>query len=904
VTDAPKAPSSGRTLLLLLAILAVTAGVYRRALTGDLVYDDLLLVARNPLIADLANVPQLFGQAYWDFLDAKQASSIGYWRPLSATGIALAYAVGDGSTWMLHAFCLAVHLFATVAAFLVVRDWLESVSAGLLAALIFGLHPVHVESVAWISALNDPLFGMLGLFAIHRYQRWRARGSRGIPLAAALLFGLALLAKELALAVVPMLMLIDLGRPRVDGEGDGPRAGLREPVRAYAPFAAVFGIYVVARMFVFDSLLAGFDRTTSEFAVGPARLLMLRVELLGGGLRLLLAPLELALFRPFRPVLSPADGEFLVALALCVALAVAAVVAWRRAAWRTFGALMLTPVGLFPALLRIESVGIFPVSERFLYLPVLGFAVLLIQATRRVLPVRAATLAVLVVAALHGVKSWQRTATWQNEEALFRASAEAAPRSPVVFWSLGRVLLDRYRTTGDRRYLDEADNAYFDAQQLLLEARQGPCDILVSEDDFLQTQLGVGWCEYFRERDSGFKGHAASIEIFRQLIDAVSAIREREEEARRLGIQVRRQHLALELPWTALGTALHDAGDLAGAEEAYNKAIALNDRVVEARHNLAQLHFQRREFQRARQSAEAVLELAPGRFQDELLVAQCLYEEGFPERAKEVALGLHERDATHPEPLVLLGVIELAARRESEALRWIDLALEADPSHGFGWYQKAKALAALGSSTSAVEAFVSAATLRPDNFEVRYDCGAYLLQQGAIEAAEPHLLRAYQLVRDPRIRTQLQQAFAQMGGATAQRFVALSRSDRMRGDVTTAQAWIARALELDPNDGPARLEHGRLLRQRGLDKEAADELVRACQLLPDDFEAWSETGELLASLGRPNAARTHLERCLALDPPASWEPGLVEAARRSVEARLQQLDEAGAMVGPSLPADG
>ncbi len=206
---------------LLLALVA-TAVVFGRSLDGELVYDDKLLIAENPGITDLANLPSLFTRSYWEFLEEDAASRIGYWRPLTAVADAFAWAVGGGSPFAFHVLCVLVHLAATAVSFRLARrltgsDWIAG-----FAALLFGLHPTHVESVAWISALNDPMFGLFTLLSLDAFLRWRRAGSDGYPLLACTWFALGLLSKEMAAAIVPLLVVMDLGAKPAAGKGAPP----------------------------------------------------------------------------------------------------------------------------------------------------------------------------------------------------------------------------------------------------------------------------------------------------------------------------------------------------------------------------------------------------------------------------------------------------------------------------------------------------------------------------------------------------------------------------------------------------------------------------------------------------------------------------------------------------------
>src|SRR6185503_20052439 len=168
----------------------------------------------------------------------------------------------------------------------------------------------------------------------------------GVPLLSLTCFALALLAKELAAALVPLLVLLDLLRPTAASEPPAAAVDLpaplrrvfsapRTPLRAYGPFAAIFALYMLARMLVFASPWAGFERVTTDFMVDTLRLVQLRVELFGGALEILTVPLELAVFRPFRPFLAPLDPALVRATLFCgvyLALLVATFLRARRLA--------------------------------------------------------------------------------------------------------------------------------------------------------------------------------------------------------------------------------------------------------------------------------------------------------------------------------------------------------------------------------------------------------------------------------------------------------------------------------------------------------------------------------------------------------------------------------------------
>lgn len=881
----------------LFAILAATLVVYGRALSGELVYDDRLLIARNPLIADLANLPRLFTSGYWDFLDLREAQYIGYWRPLTAILQALVWPFAGSASGPYHAVCLAIHLGATAAAFglagrLGAPPWIAAATA-----LLFALHPAHVESVAWISALNDPLFGCLALVALERFLAWRARGSRGLPLASLVAFALALLAKELGAALVPLLLLLDLLRPRtardaapsLEAPASWPRplcaalsafSAPSAPLRAYGPFAALFALYLLARMLVFASPWAGLDRITTDFLVDTLRLALLRIELFGGALEILVAPLHLSLFRPFRPHIEPFDPALVRAAVFCavfVALLVASFLGRRRL---VLAALVFLPAGLLPALVKIQSLGAFPLSERFLYLPLFGFALGAALFLRHALPPRLATAALLVLAGLYAARTWARIGVWHDEERLFRASAAASPRSVYVQWGLGRVLLERLNETREPRYLAEANQVFERAAGLLEEAKRERTDLMATSRDFLQVNLGLAWCAIAAE------DHAAASLILEELVQRLDAIAAQERTARELGLRVREQFLDREKVHTALGVAQAKSGRFEEAEQSFRRALELQPSAPETRQNYGRMLAERGRWEEAAREFEACVRLRPGYPEDRLLLAQAWQTLGKSTEAEELARALVRELPRRAEPLIVLASGALRRGESGAALTFLERALALEPRNALAWYQKARALLQREDGRGAVTAFRNAVEIDPRNFEAHYDFGAFLLGQGALAEAQPYLVRAYTLAPDAH-RVALAGTLAQLELAEPALCLELAESDVRRGALESALPWVARARSLDPGlVGALRLE-AQCLRRLKRHAEAAGTLRTLTEREPGDYQAWVDLATALEAVGEPNAACQAASRALLVTPPSTMPAEIREAAQQ----RMRKLAE-------------
>ncbi|MSR62699.1 MAG: tetratricopeptide repeat protein [Planctomycetes bacterium] len=899
---APESPTGAhsspkRDALALLAILLATAAVYWRGLAGELVYDDRLLIARNPLIADLANLPRLFTSGYWDFLELKEAQYIGYWRPLTAIVQALIWPIAGIRPLPYHVACLAIHLGAVAAAYGIARRLSGNAWLAGATALLFALHPAHVESVAWISALNDPLFGCLALLSIERFLAWRARGSRGIPLLALLCFSLALLAKELAAALVPLLVLLDLLRPRGADEPEAhfvapsgwPRrlgAGFEmlrvppAPLRAYAPFGCAFALYMLARMLVFHSPWAGFERVTTDFMVGALRLVQLRVELFGGALEILTVPLELNVFRPFRPYLAPFDPA-LVRAALFAGVYTALLVAsFLRASRLALAALLIVPAGLLPALIKVQSLGVFPLSDRFLYLPVFGFALGVALLLRHACSRRTATALLLVVGGLYAARSATRSGVWHDEETLFATSAAQSPRSVYVQWGLGRALLERLNETREPRYLSEAQAVFERAGKLLEEAKQEPTDLMVSSRDYLQVNLGLAWCAIYAEDLS-----AATV-MLEDLAQRIEEIQTQEQKARAAGVRVREQFLDLDRVYTALGVAQYKDGAFDKAERSFQRALELQPSAPETHANFGRMYAAQERWAEAAREFEASARLRPGAPEDRLLLAQAWETLGKSAEAEALATELVPELPRRAEPLIVLATGALRRGDSGAALSFLERALLLEPRNGHAWYQKARAFLLRNEPQNALTAFRNAVELEPRSFEAHYDCAAFLLAQGLIAEARPYLIRAYELATHD-YREPLRRNLAQLEFADPRELLLLCETDTKRDELAPALGWLERALALSPNDEQLLARKARLLRRLGRDEDALSTLRGCAERAPKDYELWSELGSYLHSLGRLQEARPALQHALELEPPASWP---TEMRERSLQKLRETLD--------------
>jgi 4-amino-4-deoxy-L-arabinose transferase-like glycosyltransferase len=236
-----------REWLLIGVLLAATFVVFMNALGGQFVYDDRQLVLRNPTLTSFSNIPRMFVQSVWQFQNETDNAAAGpYYRPLFNIALIISHQFFGLQVYGWHLLSILLHLATVYLLYRVARQWglAREVAAG--AALLFGLHPVHSESVAWVAALPDLLaavFGLASLLLYERYYHGQAKKTLllGISIGLAML---AMLSKEVAV-VFPLFLAAREGFERLPDENF--RATLLRTAKRTAPFFALVIIYIAMR---------------------------------------------------------------------------------------------------------------------------------------------------------------------------------------------------------------------------------------------------------------------------------------------------------------------------------------------------------------------------------------------------------------------------------------------------------------------------------------------------------------------------------------------------------------------------------------------------------------------------------------------------------------------------------
>jgi protein O-mannosyl-transferase len=369
-TGVPK--SAAIEPVLLASVLVFTAAVYASTIRFEFVYDDHGYIVENALVHAWRFVPLYFQGDVWQYLFPNSPAS--YYRPLNLLWTRLNDALFGLHPAGWHVLAIALHLCATALAFFVARRLTGRPFVAAFTALLFGVHPIHHEVVAWISGTTESVWSVLFLLSFLAYLKSReARRATWLATSCAL-YAAALLAKEPAI-MLPAVVCVHAWLYG-DGTAEGAsqqslRARVARVVRLGSIYVPVAIAYLIARVHA----LHGFSHPLTRIPAGVFALTFPSV--LFFYIKQWLLPIRFAEFYPspmaqtfdFAKVGVPLLGLFLIAAAL-----------WFFRRMLGGRELVFSVAWMLLALLPALDIAVFPagdiVHDRYFYLPSFGAALL------------------------------------------------------------------------------------------------------------------------------------------------------------------------------------------------------------------------------------------------------------------------------------------------------------------------------------------------------------------------------------------------------------------------------------------------------------------------------------------------------------------------------------------------
>lgn len=565
-----------RTILL---ICLVSFLAYANSLGGDFVFDDTDQVVENHNIRSWDNLAKAFTTHVWAFRERSDALSVPpplpYYRPLFTVMLTVEYHLFGLWPQGWHLVSLLLHILCAVGVFYLILLMSGRNLIALFASLIFAVHPVHAESVSWISGMTDPLFGVFFLASFYFYLKARGRDERGrmngrtLVLSLAM-FVLAMFAKETALSLAVMVFGYEL----IEAPSQFTKRMIQAGKRTL-PYLAVTLIYLVPRYLVLGEMMWKNPQAPDR----PLLYTLLTLPMvICRYIAHLLWPIGLSVTYDTHFVTAVLSPQFLLPVAALSASLSALFVYRKRVSGEVWQGLMLIMVPLLPVLnLGQVSKEEYLVFDHYLYLSVAGFAYLVafgifkagafepnVTKTEVAKPrIALAMTAVAVIIVAFTIAAARENRPWADSYSLWSNVVRARPTYWAAHYNAGLALLDAKRFDEARSSLERATALKPDEPNVI--------------DALGRAQDGMG------ETSSAVASFKRAIDINPEMFEA----------------------------YNNLGTVYFKNNDYAMAETNFAAALRLRPEAASSRYNLGLCYAREGRYSDATRELEHVIQATP-----------------------------------------------------------------------------------------------------------------------------------------------------------------------------------------------------------------------------------------------------------------------------------------------------
>ena len=440
-------------LIGIVLLIAITLSAFLPALNNQFIdFDDDLYVTSNPHVHEGVNWTSIS----WAF----HSTQINNWHPVTWLSHCLDWQLFGNNPWGHHLVSVLVHTINGVLLMLALYLMTRAPWRSFFVAALFAVHPLRVESVAWIAERKDLLSTFFGLSAIIAYVRYQAQAStnptllppRKNPRAfraatfyilSLAFFILSLMSKPMLVTLPFVLLLLDYWPLKRIASGSASTHRVPRWLSDKIPFllAAIASSYITfitqrsgGAMRSLESLTF-FQRATNAL-VSYGRYLLNEIW-----------PNNLSVFYPH-------PGNWPLAIVLCVLLpliAITGLALYSRKAWPFLLVGWLWYLGTLTPVLGLIQVGRQAMADRYTYFPIIGIALAIVWGLCALLEARhqspqwlaltgSITIVFLALATRHQV------AYWKNSETLLNHAIEVTQGNYLAYNNLGTALQRQNRT--------------------------------------------------------------------------------------------------------------------------------------------------------------------------------------------------------------------------------------------------------------------------------------------------------------------------------------------------------------------------------------------------------------------------------------------------------------------------
>ena len=585
------------SVLLLLTAFAV----YGNTLSSSFVFDDIPLIVENSSIKDPLNIPAITGLE----------NGKPYYRPVRILSYVIDYSISGLNPVAYHVSNIIYHTLTAFVLFCLLKLLFGSAPVAAFGALLFLVHPVQTDSVAYISGRRDILCGLFYISGFYSFVLYRTRGKNLFPVLSVIMYILAAGSKEMAVTLPAMCVLYDFSFH--DGS---VRSLLRRNLKFYLV------MFLLAGCFLFYKLVLHYPSLRTEYYGGSAAANFATVSrVIMRYLQLLFFPVVLTAdysFNAFHISRGFLDGDVIRAVFLDTVVLYAVLRAYRFNRTIFFG-------GMWFFLSLLPVCQIFPhheiMAEHYLYIPMAGFAVVacvlfnyLLNCNRRF------AMALLVaVLLLFSFRTVIRNRDWRDSMTLWSKVLEVAPECARAHDDLGSVYFKQ----------NEYEKAlYHYRKAVAIRPRHA----------IFHNNLGMA-LGATGDIDGAEKEFRKAINLDRDLAAAynnLGIVFFNKAEYRQAAVLFRksaRMNPGSSKAWFNYGVSSFNSGNIKNAERAFHRAVKLNSKYAEAYKWLGRVQYRKGHYRQAMKSLKSALVLNPGYTEAYWFMALVLEKTGDTDRA-------------------------------------------------------------------------------------------------------------------------------------------------------------------------------------------------------------------------------------------------------------------------------
>ena len=421
------------TASICVSLLILTWAIFGQTIRYDFVnYDDPSYVYQNTRITSGVNLANLA----WAFTHIHSEN----WHPLTTiTHMLDCQSYGLSAGWH-HFTNVLLHAIAVVLLFVALQQMTGALWRSAFVSAVFAVHPLHVESVAWIAERKDVLSAFFFMLTLLAYLHYTRAPSVGRYLTVALVVALGLMSKPMLVTLPFVLLLLDywpLGRIEAHRSNTGRQVlhlvVEKIPLIVLSAVSSIVTILAQRGAIGWTEQLPVSERISNAFVAYVVYI------------RQMFWPERLAVFYPHPENRLPV-WQISLAVIVLVGITAAAFVFRKKAPYLVTG--WLWYLGMLVPVIGLVQVGWQGHADRYTYLPQIGLYIAVTWATtdltrswhfqRKAL----GAVAVLIVGAL-SCRAWLQTSYWRNSETLFTRALAVTSNNDVALNNLGIIFLDK-----------------------------------------------------------------------------------------------------------------------------------------------------------------------------------------------------------------------------------------------------------------------------------------------------------------------------------------------------------------------------------------------------------------------------------------------------------------------------